>query len=397
MLHAAVIFALAGSALGAEPVFEPVAMGGQVHATSATPVLVGPTGKVLEFGETIQLGTHASRGPAVCDENVPYFDSFGVADTDGDGVYLDPVCGDACGLLSPSSRYFFGTGMPHQGYAVDINTIAQAGRQLESVAITGDIFRCDDPLTDTLQILVTLYDDIDTSGVGYDSDGDTINDTPFPPDDLDNDGVPDAFLGGVLLTYSPIPDINGYLFFIAGGLDSLSIDLPSDGAGGIRVQFVSEFVDLNGDTVPETPLPFERASPALWGPTVSVPGCPYPGPPNTSSGTWWALGYDMCTNEPDISPDPYTYVFQDFVGVVPCPETLMPAFTLFGTCPTGRLCADQNTDGLVLPNDFTAWIANFNANDLRADVNQDGVLTPTDFTAWIAAFNQGQSGPICSP
>ncbi|PHQ78076.1 MAG: hypothetical protein COB69_10765 [Phycisphaera sp.] len=62
-----------------------------------------------------------------------------------------------------------------------------------------------------------------------------------------------------------------------------------------------------------------------------------------------------------------------------------------------RLCADQNEDGFVTPTDFTAWIANFNTNDLRADTNQDGTVSPTDFTAWIAAFNQGANGPVCNP
>jgi hypothetical protein len=64
---------------------------------------------------------------------------------------------------------------------------------------------------------------------------------------------------------------------------------------------------------------------------------------------------------------------------------------------TGRLCADQNLDGLVAPNDFTAWIANFNTLNLLADVNQDGMVAPNDFTAWIAAFNQGANGPLCNP
>jgi hypothetical protein len=65
--------------------------------------------------------------------------------------------------------------------------------------------------------------------------------------------------------------------------------------------------------------------------------------------------------------------------------------------PSGRLCADQNNDGLVLPNDFSSWIGNFNAGDLRADVNQDGAVLPNDFSSWISAFNQGMSGPTCNP
>jgi hypothetical protein len=65
------------------------------------------------------------------------------------------------------------------------------------------------------------------------------------------------------------------------------------------------------------------------------------------------------------------------------------------TDPILPLCADQNGDGQVAPNDFSAWIANFNAGNLRADVNRDGQVAPNDFSAWIAAFNLGQNGPIC--
>ncbi|HED53654.1 MAG TPA: hypothetical protein ENJ00_05570 [Phycisphaerales bacterium] len=64
---------------------------------------------------------------------------------------------------------------------------------------------------------------------------------------------------------------------------------------------------------------------------------------------------------------------------------------------TSRLCADQNNNGTVEPADFSAWIANFNANDLLADVNQNGSVEPSDFSAWIAAFNQGAGGPTCTP
>lgn len=63
----------------------------------------------------------------------------------------------------------------------------------------------------------------------------------------------------------------------------------------------------------------------------------------------------------------------------------------------GGPCADQNGDGMITSTDFTAWIANFNANNPDADVNRDGSVTPTDFTAWINAFNLGiASGVTCN-
>jgi hypothetical protein len=51
--------------------------------------------------------------------------------------------------------------------------------------------------------------------------------------------------------------------------------------------------------------------------------------------------------------------------------------------------ADTNRDGLVTPQDFTAWIAAYNIDASIADQNHDGRVTPRDFTAWIANFNNG--------
>ncbi|MCB9835697.1 MAG: hypothetical protein H6808_03145 [Phycisphaera sp.] len=60
-----------------------------------------------------------------------------------------------------------------------------------------------------------------------------------------------------------------------------------------------------------------------------------------------------------------------------------PSVATFTTIGYG----DQNNDGIVTPADFSAWVANFNANNPLADVNQDGSVTPADFSAWVAAFN----------
>jgi hypothetical protein len=51
--------------------------------------------------------------------------------------------------------------------------------------------------------------------------------------------------------------------------------------------------------------------------------------------------------------------------------------------------ADTNGDGQVAPNDFSAWIAAFNAQSPACDQNGDGQCTPADFSAWIANFNAG--------
>ncbi len=386
----------AGTAQSPEPLVETNTVDGHVQAIAATPVRVNAMGRVIEFGDAVQLGQGVSRGPGSCDQSTPLFDSFVVTDTDGDGIPIDPVCGDLCGLGTPGSRYFFGSEFPIQGFAMDIVIDPAQGRDLESIVLPTIMARCVNNKDIYMYMLVSIYEDYDTTGFGYDINGDTIGDTPFPPDDLDGDTNPDALLGSAVLTF-PIP-LGGYQIFYASELDSLGIPLPSDGIGGIRVQLVDEFVDLDGDTVNESPVPFENTSAMLWAPSAGNPGCSIPSYGARQTDTWWPLGYNICNDTPGYSPDPFTYVFDDSLsGVVACPETLMPAVTIFGTCADERICADQNADGQVLPNDFTAWIDNYNSGDYRADVNQNGFITPTDFTAWIAAFNQGQSGPNCSP
>ena len=44
---------------------------------------------------------------------------------------------------------------------------------------------------------------------------------------------------------------------------------------------------------------------------------------------------------------------------------------------------------LVADEDFSAWIAAFNANAPECDQNGDGMCTSADFSAWIANFNAG--------
>ena len=84
------------------------------------------------------------------------------------------------------------------------------------------------------------------------------------------------------------------------------------------------------------------------------------------------------------SPDP------DAAGVVAMltsDTVAVPSVTTavnFGVCP-----ADINRDGLVTPEDFSAWVAAFKAMDPSADVNGDGEVTPADFSAWIKNYNAG--------
>ena len=68
--------------------------------------------------------------------------------------------------------------------------------------------------------------------------------------------------------------------------------------------------------------------------------------------------------------------------------TLRGGFWTSGSAAS-RLCADQNSDGLVTPADFNAWIIAFNAGGSSADQNGDGKVLPDDFNAWIFNYNAG--------
>lgn len=51
--------------------------------------------------------------------------------------------------------------------------------------------------------------------------------------------------------------------------------------------------------------------------------------------------------------------------------------------------ADTNRDGMLTPQDFTAWLAAYNTGSSIADQNRDGRISPRDYTVWIDSFNNG--------
>ncbi|MCA9271842.1 MAG: hypothetical protein KDA31_02230 [Phycisphaerales bacterium] len=51
--------------------------------------------------------------------------------------------------------------------------------------------------------------------------------------------------------------------------------------------------------------------------------------------------------------------------------------------------ADTNADGVLTPQDFTAWVVAFNANGPECEQNGDGVCSPADFSAWLAGWVAG--------
>lgn len=57
---------------------------------------------------------------------------------------------------------------------------------------------------------------------------------------------------------------------------------------------------------------------------------------------------------------------------------------LANPCP-----ADVNNDGIVAPNDLTAWISAYNARRPEADQNGDGLIASNDFASWIQNYIAG--------
>ncbi len=51
--------------------------------------------------------------------------------------------------------------------------------------------------------------------------------------------------------------------------------------------------------------------------------------------------------------------------------------------------ADTNSDGMLSPADFSAWVAAFNAASPSCDQNGDGMCSPADFSAWVTNYNAG--------
>ncbi|MEO1717261.1 MAG: GC-type dockerin domain-anchored protein, partial [Planctomycetota bacterium] len=75
-----------------------------------------------------------------------------------------------------------------------------------------------------------------------------------------------------------------------------------------------------------------------------------------------------------------------FPGVSPFPRV---EYTDTEVRVTVFCLADVNRDGLVAPNDFSAWVNAFNNEDPLADQNGDGQVNPNDFNAWVLNFQDG--------
>ena len=401
------------------------------------------------YGDTIDYSkVYANRTGA----GVIAYDAAQMADTDFDGLDLDPVCADAAphSLSAPSSRYWFGQGFNVQSYAEDI-VVAQdsIGIPLNEIAFAGIPSGCDSGTGTQLEPLFVIFE----SWEGFDNvpqlDGfDGFDVTPagngylaFPASRVDNDGDTfiDGFLGGVVLDFNNvdtnndmIPDLynpgigSGYRIFAAGSLNLFEIYLTSNldqfdgglpgtdgrGDGGIRLIWSRGTGDDGMGPLSGGYYPASKAQAMLWG-TYDMQGgsgaCPYGDGfgAGDSTGTLWTEGEDVCgdgmgcgscgaPSGNEVVDDLYdtSWDINDFTGLFTDFDAIGPMIRLVVANEPwpGVDCCDINGDGACSPADFSAWVAAFNANSSQCDVNQDGNCTPADFSAWITAFNASTGG-----
>ncbi|RNC82172.1 MAG: hypothetical protein ED559_10435 [Phycisphaera sp.] len=436
------------------PELQSLGFSGQVHQAVRATAITGLTvdGQYV-YGRTIELGQNnnvARGGTTVA------YDSALFADTDGDTLILDPVCGDVAPhtLGGASSRYFFGTEFSWQSYSEDF--IPASGTEsgtLSALSFAGVRPLCDNgagTVSEPMQMIWEAWEEIDNfpdldGSDGFDTDGDTLA-FPFNTSDTDGDTLIDQFVGGVILTYADTDTdgdtINdeqlsagalGYGIFFATGLETLGVSLPAgndvfDGSGnatpdgtpdgGMRLQWTrGDDNGAGGGPLLSGFFPSTRASSMFWGTTdMEAAGtlCTYddtnvPGfGAGTSDGTIWGEGEDLC-NDPNNAGGAWSegaptdelineahdrdFDIADWFGIVPDFERLGLMIKLEVTGGAPTQdCCDVNQDNACTPTDFSAWINAFNNSLPTCDVNQDSACTPTDFSAWINAFNASTGG-----
>jgi len=448
LLSVAGLAACGASDAQVRPELQTAQFSGQVHQAVRATAITGLTvdGQYV-YGQTIELG----QGNANRITGTVAYDSAQLADTDGDGLDLDPVCADLAphSLSGPSNRYWFGIGFSWQSYAEDI--IPAAGTEggiITEFVVNGSNALCDGgagTTSEVLQIVLESWEGFDNFPDLDGSDGEfgaTPDGLGFPASQSDTDGdtFVDEFLGGIILTYAntdtdgdTLPDemlsagAAGYGTFYATGLDTLATPLTSnadmwDGGkvgtdgrpdGGVRVMFTrgdggDGLGPINGGLYPSS-----KAQAMLWG-TYAMQagpgGCTFADGfgAGDSDGTIWGEGEDVCgdglggwsvgaPSGNEAVDDVYDTSFDigDWAGgfVPDFANALGVAIRInvAGGAPTED-CCDINQSGTCTAADFSAWVTAFNNQDARCDVNQSGTCTAADFSAWVTAFNNSSAG-----
>ena len=400
------------------PELQTAEFSGQVHKAIRATAITGLTvdGQYV-YGKTIELG----QGNTDRITGTIAYDSAQFADTDGDGLDLDPVCAElAPHLLSgASSRYWFGIGFSWQSYAEDI--IPDAGTEGQTVGefvFCGSAALCDGGTGTTSEVLQVVleswegfdnFPDLDGGDGEFGAAPDGLG-FPASQSDTDGDTFVDEFLGGIILTYAntdtdgdTVPDEHlsdggsGYGIFYATGLETLGMPLTSNldlwdggkpgtdgrGDGGVRLLWTrgdggDGLGPLNGGFYPSS-----KAQSMLWGTyamQAGAGGCLEPAPfgAGDSDGTIWGEGEDICVDGlgswsggapsgNEVVDDQYdtTFDIADWAGgfVPDFANALGVAIRInVGGTPPPEDCCDANADGNCTPADFSAWVAAFNAS-----------------------------------
>ena len=326
LLSVAGLAACGASDAQVRPELQTAQFSGQVHQAVRATAITGLTvdGQYV-YGQTIELG----QGNANRITGTVAYDSAQLADTDGDGLDLDPVCADLAphSLSGPSNRYWFGIGFSWQSYAEDI--IPAAGTEggiITEFVVNGSNALCDGGV----RVLWTRGDGGD--GLG------PLNGGLYPSSKAQ------AMLWG---TYAMQAGPGGCTF--ADGF----------GAGDSDGTIWGEGEDICGD--------------GLGGWSVGAPSG------NEAVDEQYDTSFDIGDWAGGFVPD-----FANALGVA-------IRINVVGG-PVGEDCCDINESGTCTAADFSAWVAAFNAQSPRCDVNQSGTCTAADFSAWVAAFNASNSG-----
>lgn len=428
---------------------ELVEFSGHTQAAMSATKIIGRTmdGQYV-YGETIALGQgNTDRIPGTI-----AFDALQATDTDGDGLAIDPVCGDlAPHAAAASSRYFWSpvNGFSMQSWADDL--IPDAGTEggiVSSLVAPGIRPLCDagaGGVSEPFQIVFESWEGFDNFPDLDGGDGEfgaAPDGLGFPASltDADGDTFVDEFLGGIILTYAnvdtdgdTVPDEQassgaaGYSIFFATGLEALGVPLTSNldlwdggkpgtdgrGDGGVRILHTrgdgGDGLGPLGGLYPTT-----RSQQAFWGTYASQGGpgaCAIADPGfgvGESDGILWGEGAELCgdglgawsagapSGNEDVD-DIFDTSFDvlDSFGLIAAefPNGVALALRItVDAAPPGRDCCDINDDGACTPADFSAWLAAFNGMLPTCDVNQDGTCSPADFSAWLAAFNASTGG-----
>ena len=245
-------------------------------------------GEYVRTSEWVYHGQNDSvRGPAA----VVAYDASGISqdDLDFDGLPDGPVGGDVCAAAvggTASTRWFFGSTFSMQIINDDYDV--SDGNFDSSSQVDGWNAACflyhDGVNCERLITIFSLWDAIDCTGAGFDTDGDGNADSPYDNGtagagvfqggvvtewnstacpDTDFDGVPDGVTSGAGAGYAVLDTgFNTGSGFI---VNNLGIPMTDSDTGSIEFSFLRDQQDTDFDGIPDINVVSTAAAPMFWG------------------------------------------------------------------------------------------------------------------------------------